>query len=228
MRNGFKTAVSWHKVFRALLKKNRGTNALRYRPKFAGLGTEIVIPVGVLLYQSLKMIKNKDPPRENPSPRRKEVHSNMPRPRRMRGLQLLDRWGSRPGEPFAGLPKCFEGKGQNEVSGAGQRAPARTARAAQGGSEFGGVNSTQCIWIKDPTLFDGLGPCFGLVQITGSILLGKSWLIKEAELWELYGSNGMASPPHRRSPVENYEQALRRHDAGRAADCCHHRRVREG
>ena len=26
-------------------------------------------------------------------------------------------------------------------------------------------------WIKDPTLFDGLGPCFGLVQITGSILL---------------------------------------------------------
>ncbi len=27
------------------------------------------------------------------------------------------------------------------------------------------------IWIKDPTLFDGLGPCFGLVQITGSILL---------------------------------------------------------
>ena len=23
---------------------------------------------------------------------------------------------------------------------------------------------------KDPTLFDGLGPCFGLVQITGSIL----------------------------------------------------------
>ena len=24
-------------------------------------------------------------------------------------------------------------------------------------------------WIKDPTLFDGLGPCFGLVQITGSI-----------------------------------------------------------
>jgi hypothetical protein len=25
--------------------------------------------------------------------------------------------------------------------------------------------------IKDPTLFDGLGPCFGLVQITGSILL---------------------------------------------------------
>ena len=26
---------------------------------------------------------------------------------------------------------------------------------------------------KDPTLFDGLGPCFGLVQITGSILLRK-------------------------------------------------------
>jgi hypothetical protein len=25
---------------------------------------------------------------------------------------------------------------------------------------------------KDPTLFDGIGPCFGLVQITGSILLG--------------------------------------------------------
>jgi hypothetical protein len=69
---------------------------------------------GVLLYQSLKMIKNKDPPRENPSPRRKEVPSNMPRPRRMRGLQLLDRWGSRPGEPFAGLPKCIEGKGQND------------------------------------------------------------------------------------------------------------------
>ena len=26
----------------------------------------------------------------------------------------------------------------------------------------------------------------------------------------------------------NYEQALCRHDTGRAADCCHHRGVREG
>jgi hypothetical protein len=30
----------------------------------------------------------------------------------MRGLQLVDSWSSRPGEPFAGLPKCFEGAGQ--------------------------------------------------------------------------------------------------------------------
>ena len=37
------------------------------------------------------------------------------------------RWSSRPGEQFAGLPKCFEGAGQKEVSCAGQRAPARAA-----------------------------------------------------------------------------------------------------
>jgi hypothetical protein len=43
------------------------------------------------------------------------------------------RWASRPGEPFAGLPKCFEGAGQKEVSYAGQRAPARAARVALGG-----------------------------------------------------------------------------------------------
>ena len=35
--------------------------------------------------------------------------------------------------PLAGLPKCVEGAGQKEVSCAGQRVPARTARAAQGG-----------------------------------------------------------------------------------------------
>ena len=43
------------------------------------------------------------------------------------------RWASRPGEPFAGLPKCFEGVGQKEVSCAGQRAPARAARVVRGG-----------------------------------------------------------------------------------------------
>ena len=43
------------------------------------------------------------------------------------------RWASRPGEPFAGLPKCFEGAGQKEVSYAGQRAPARAARVVRGG-----------------------------------------------------------------------------------------------
>ena len=44
------------------------------------------------------------------------------------------RWASRPGELFAGLPKCFEGVGQKEVSCAGQRAPARAARVAIGGA----------------------------------------------------------------------------------------------
>jgi hypothetical protein len=85
------------------------------------------------------MIKNKDPPRENPFPRRKAFPPNMPRPCRMRGLQLVDSWSSRPGEPFAGLPKCFEGAGQKEVSCAGQRAPARAARAEQGGVPSSGV-----------------------------------------------------------------------------------------
>jgi hypothetical protein len=51
----------------------------------------------------------------------------------MRGLQLANRWVSRPGEPFAGLSKCSRGEGQKEVSCAGQRAPTRTARAALGG-----------------------------------------------------------------------------------------------
>jgi len=85
------------------------------------------------LYQSLKMIENKDPPRENPSPKRKAFPSNMPRPCRMRGLQLVDRWISRPRDPFAGLPKCPRGAGQKEVSCAGLRGPARAARAALGG-----------------------------------------------------------------------------------------------
>jgi hypothetical protein len=64
---------------------------------------------------------------------RKAFPSNMQRPCRMRGLQLVDSWSSRPGEPFAGLPKCFEGAGQKEVSCAGLRGPARAARAALGG-----------------------------------------------------------------------------------------------
>jgi hypothetical protein len=42
-------------------------------------------------------------------------------PCRMRGLQLVDCWSSRPGEPFAGLPKCVEIVGQKEVSCAGLR-----------------------------------------------------------------------------------------------------------
>ncbi len=33
----------------------------------------------------------------------------------MRGLQLVDRWISRPRKPFAGLPKCPRGAGQKEV-----------------------------------------------------------------------------------------------------------------
>ena len=43
------------------------------------------------------------------------------------------RWASRPGEPFADLPNCFEGAGQKEVSCAGQRAAARAARVVRGG-----------------------------------------------------------------------------------------------
>ena len=56
----------------------------------------------------------------------------MPGICRMRGLQLVDSWSSRPGEPLAGLPKCVEGAGQKEVSCAGLRGPARAARAALG------------------------------------------------------------------------------------------------
>jgi hypothetical protein len=79
------------------------------------------------------MIKNKDPHGKTPLPEGKSFPSNMPRPSRMRGLQLVDSWRSRPGEPFAGLPKCVEGAGQKEVSCAGLRGPARAARAALGG-----------------------------------------------------------------------------------------------
>ena len=45
------------------------------------------------------------------------------------------RWSSRPGEPFAGLPKCFEGAGQKEVScdSAGAcKCPARPRRCCTG------------------------------------------------------------------------------------------------
>jgi hypothetical protein len=52
----------------------------------------------------------------NPSPSRKAFPSNMPRPCRMRGLQLVYSWSSRPGEPLACLPKCFEGVGEKEVA----------------------------------------------------------------------------------------------------------------
>jgi hypothetical protein len=51
----------------------------------------------------------------------------------LEGLQLVDSWSSRPGEPLAGLTKCVEGAGQKEVSCAGLRGPARAARAALGG-----------------------------------------------------------------------------------------------
>ena len=89
------------------------------------------------MYQSLKMIENKDPPRENPSPKRKAFPSNMPRPCRMRGLQLVDRWISRPRDPFAGLPKCPRGAGQKEVSCAGLRGRVLGAAVPQGGGACG-------------------------------------------------------------------------------------------
>ena len=71
---------------------------------------------------SLKMIKN---PENSPF-----KHARTPAGC---GLQLVDSWSSRPGDSFAGLPKCPRGAGQKQVSCAGQRAPARTVRAAQGG-----------------------------------------------------------------------------------------------
>ena len=43
------------------------------------------------------------------------------------------RWSSRPGEPFAGLPKRFEGAGQKEVSCAGQRGRVHGRGGAPGG-----------------------------------------------------------------------------------------------
>ena len=50
----------------------------------------------------------------------------------MRGLQLVDRWISRPREPFAGLPKCVEGAGLKEVSCAGLRGRVLGAAVPQG------------------------------------------------------------------------------------------------
>jgi hypothetical protein len=81
---------------------------------------------------SFRPLKNKDPPK------RKKAPSNMPRPRRMQGLQLVDSWSSRPGEPFAGLPKCFEAAGQKEVSCAGLRGRVLGAGGAPGGAALSG------------------------------------------------------------------------------------------
>ena len=64
---------------------------------------------------------------------RKAFPSNMPRPCRMRGLQLVDRWISRPRDPFAGLPKCPRGAGQKEVSCAGLRGRVHGRGGAPGG-----------------------------------------------------------------------------------------------
>ena len=76
-------------------------------------------------------------------------------PCRMRGLQLVDSWSSRLGEPFAGLPKCFKGAGQKEVSCAGQRTPARATRAALGG---GTVSLVSVVWcdVTESAILDGL------------------------------------------------------------------------
>jgi hypothetical protein len=45
---------------------------------------------------------------------------------------LASSWGSRPDEPFAGLSKCFEGEGQQEVSSAGLRGRVLWARTGAG------------------------------------------------------------------------------------------------
>ena len=55
----------------------------------------------------------------------------------MRGLQLVDRWISRPRDPFAGLPECVEGAGQKEVSCAGLRGRVLSAEVPQGGGACG-------------------------------------------------------------------------------------------
>ncbi len=54
----------------------------------------------------------------------------------LQGLQLVDSWSSRPGEPFAGLPKCFEGAGQKEVSCVGFRGRVLGAGDARGGGSL--------------------------------------------------------------------------------------------
>jgi hypothetical protein len=56
--------------------------------------------------------------------------------RGLQGLQLVDSWSSRPGEPFAGLPKCFEGAGQKEVSCVGFRGRVLGAGDARGGGSL--------------------------------------------------------------------------------------------
>ena len=55
----------------------------------------------------------------------------------MRGLHRVDRWISRPRDPFAGLPKCVEGAGQKEVSCAGLRGRVLGAEVPQGGALVG-------------------------------------------------------------------------------------------
>jgi len=95
----------------------------------------------------------------------------------MRGLQLVDSWSSRPGEPLAGLPKCFEGAGQKEVSCAGLRGRVlgRWCRLMHGwyghdaGPSGGGLlvfSGTQA-----PPLFPALprSPLYNLVQFMGDV-----------------------------------------------------------
>jgi hypothetical protein len=129
------------------------------------------------LHQSLKMSKNKDPPWENPSPRRKAFPSNKPRPCWMRGLLLVDSWSSRPGEPFAGLPKCSRGEGQKDVSCVGLRGRVPGRGGAPGGVSVlsrGSVRRCICatiyLYIYIYILVRGWGSTPQLFCVAGTLL----------------------------------------------------------
>jgi len=66
-------------------------------------------------------------------PKRKAFPSNMPRPWRMRGLQLVDSWSSRPREPFCRLTQVPKGRGAKRGELRGAARAGRAARAAPGG-----------------------------------------------------------------------------------------------
>ncbi len=90
----------------------------------------------------------------NPKLRGNPFHQNMPHPCRMRGLQLVNSWSSRPGEQLACLPKCVEDTGQKEVSCAGLRGRMLGAAVPHGG---GGLPSA---WLSPRTTFVGCSLIF--------------------------------------------------------------------
>ena len=85
------------------------------------------------MYQSLKMIENKDPPTGKPLSQKESLSIKHAAPLQDAGVTArrpLDFTASR---PVCRLTRVLKGSGQKEVSCAGLRGPARAARAALGG-----------------------------------------------------------------------------------------------